>query len=138
MSFTQKVLVLLLLIVAKNSFAACSGNITGQSSKLYIDISDGGCDYNEEMIQVFEIDPDSGASGDKKISQPFAKECRFANKRNTLTCRANGKTILAGTEYKRTFDVNPICGEAQGSRLTCIKGCKKDVPKYLNESPYEC
>ena len=138
MSLSQQILAISLLILINNSYAGgCSGIIDGQSSKFHIEISDEGCTSHNLMILVSKLDPETSAASFAIQREIFSKECKFSNKADALVCRANGKTILAGSEYKRTFDVNPQCVGSKGSRFTCIKGCKSDVPKYLNES-YEC
>ena len=136
MHLSQKILAISLIVLTNSTYAGgCSGVIDGQSSKFYITISDDGCISNELLILVSKLDPETSAAGFAVQRELFSKECKFTS--DAIICRANGKTILSGTEYKRTFDVNPQCVGIKGSRFTCIKGCKSDVPKYLNEN-YEC
>lgn len=121
------------ICMAPQALAACSGTITGQSRHYSVLISDGSCEFQEEMIQVWK---DSTAP-EPNQQAPFSKDCKWG-KDGGLACRKSGKTVLAGTVYKMTRDTNPSCfGEAVGMRLTCVKGCAR-APRYLYLSPYEC
>lgn len=117
------------------SFAACSGRAVGQAADVLVEISDGGCSYPDERIQVWR---DTLNSPDQVV--PLSQECswKIEGALSALSCKKSGTTVLAGTEYKVTSDTNPNCfGEKAGKRLTCVRGCGK-APKYLYYTPYEC
>lgn len=125
------------LLLPLNTWAACSGIINGQSATHTIEISDGGCGYNDLMIQVHRMNGLDGSVGnDPDQLEPLSKSCVLNEK--GLLCKRSGGTILSGVVYRWTKDTNPNCpGVRLGSRLTCVSGCKA-APKYLYSSPYEC
>jgi hypothetical protein len=68
---------------------------------------------------------------------PFASQCKKSA--DGFSCRANGKTPLAGSTYRYTHDTNPSCeGRRPGTRLTCVEGCTAKIPKYFYITPWEC
>lgn len=68
---------------------------------------------------------------------PFSSQCML--NRSGMQCRPKGITPLAGSVYRYTTDTNPSCeGRRPGKRLTCVKGCSAEIPKYFYIHPWEC
>jgi len=142
MSIYRNLFVYGLLLFSVNCYAGCPDTLQGQSANYQVTISDNGCSYDEEMIQIWKFrfnkfGEDLGTGEKPDILIPFSKECKFTE--TGFSCHRGGKTPLAGTAYKRTKDENPQCpGEEIGVRLTCINGCTKKAPKYFSIVRYEC
>lgn len=125
------------LMLTQPLHAACSGERHGQTSAAIFEISDGGCEYAEAMIQVRRFDEVGGTSMKPDLVAPFARDCRDTT--FGFTCGLRKGNPLSGVAYRRTQDTNPSCpGEERGERLTCFKGCTSEVPRYFYVSPYEC
>ena len=117
------------------TWGACSGELRGQTDTHWLAVSDGGCQFSAEQIEVSTFDA-HGAINEPSQRVPFEGSCTYT--RRGLSCKADGKSLLSGTTYRWTSDTNPVCpGEKIGKRLTCIAQCGK-APKYLYASPYEC
>lgn len=125
---------LLILLLPSVSNAGCSDTFSGESKKLQITISD--CDHRDMMILISNFSPTTqGGVPREPIS--FATQCKMSS--TGFSCHSKGKTPLAGSAYRYTQDTNPSCeGERAGVRLTCIKGCNTNIPKYFYIRPWEC
>jgi hypothetical protein len=114
--------------------SACTDSFVGQASNYQVVMGDFGCTFSEDMIfrleksathEVLPIDP-----------VPFSSQCTAT--KSGFTCRASGKTVLAGTKYKAVRGPNS-CGVVVWPNFKCVEGCKKGgVPAYLKSTPYDC
>jgi hypothetical protein len=124
----------LLLFAPADVYAGCSPSLRGQSAKISIAISD--CDSAAMMIQIDDFAP-TADGGVPRQAVPFTSQCVLS--KSGLACHSRGSTPLAGSMYRYTNDTNPSCdGRRPGVRLTCTKGCRAVLPKYLYIEPYEC
>jgi len=111
--------------------------MSGQSPRFRVVIAQD-CAF-ESRIETTEIDPQTHEYSIPKPGALFKDECQFGAEEETFSCRSGGKTVLSGSVYKLTDDASPSCkGDMFGHRYTCVKGCTKDVPRYLDIAPYEC
>jgi hypothetical protein len=118
------------------SIAGGPGSVQGQSERFLVRIGDV-FPFDGATLVVHEMKEGDDEYSTQRWSVPFPKECKATE--NDFTCRANGRTVLAGATYKKTLDATPECpGQVAEYRYTCIKGCANGVPKYLKISPYGC
>lgn len=116
------------------TYAGCSPTMSGESIKRTITISD--CDHPMMMILINDFSPTT-VGGVAREPVPFASLCKMSA--TGFSCRSKGKTPLAGSTYRYTHDTNPSCeGRREGIRLTCVRGCTTEAPKYFYITPYEC
>ena len=119
------------LICTAGAHAGDSASITGSTHKFRISFHDprGGAD---EFITVSNIDPEVPSA--PMVS--FSSQCVATARK--IQCRRGGVTPLAGATYKVTNDGSPVCGGLWEPRFTCVRGCTRDTPRYLQINPYEC
>lgn len=114
--------------------AGCADTLRGQNLKREIVISD--CDHPVMMILTadFSLTADGGVP---RPPVPFSSQCTLNS--SGMECRRKGITPLAGSIFHYTNDTNPSCqGNRPGRRLTCVKGCSAEIPKYFYIQPWEC
>jgi len=130
-----------LIVVALLSPLACaaggSPRIWGQSRTHQVTFADDAT-FSEARIEIRKPSSEASDSYDKIVlSVPFRDICVATD--NEIRCSPEGKTILAGVVYRLTMDGSPRCfGATSEPRYTCIKGCRKELPRYLWIDPYEC
>ncbi|MEO7621510.1 MAG: hypothetical protein ABIS30_00465 [Gallionella sp.] len=138
----MRVFLLMLLIYPFPSYASGSGDCPGIMSltkSLYIYIHPGcGDGYGGDIQFTHEMD-DKGHPIINTIKMfPMEKECVLNI--SELACHSKGLTPLAGATFKLKQAGTYIhdCGEIgtpiemPRMRYTCISGCGKSVPKYLD------
>ncbi len=138
------------LLIPFSAMAGCSSIAELRSSKLYIDISDGGCGELSVSFTT-KIGKDGQPDYESIKRFPFNQECVLLSDKDgnptRLSCHAKGHTPLAGASYKRkkagyqTINCG-YEGEKDGQveffQYICTKGCDKpSVPQVLDE-PYLC
>ncbi|BBB62853.1 hypothetical protein UNDKW_4580 [Undibacterium sp. KW1] len=126
--------ILATLLTPLTSSAACSGEVSGKSHNVAIEISDRGCEYSS--VHIF-----FGKKNGEEGHFPVEEECTGDG--DQFSCKANSRTPLAGKTYrlqKHGRDACDATGKTPGERFKCIKGCTKtgDAPMYLYITPYEC
>lgn len=138
------------LLTPSPATAGCTSIAELRSSKLYIDISDGGCGELSVSFTT-KIGKDAQPDYASIKSFPFNKECVLLSDKDgnptSLSCHAKGRTPLAGASYKRKMVgyMTMNCGyegekdsQVEMFQYICTKGCDKpSVPKTLDE-PYLC
>ncbi len=94
--------------------AACSGERHGQTSAAIFEISDGGCEYDEAMIQMRRFDEVGGTHLKPDLMLPFARDCRDTT--FGFTCGRRKGNPLSGVTYRRTQDTPRVLArnEAKG------------------------
>lgn len=126
---------LIALLYSSSAFALCDDFAELYTKKWSIDISDGGCGPQRTIT----FSRNGGAS----IEIPFNSECKEFDKRKDrawrgFSCRANGRSPMAGATYHFVKRGKPYCGpetpnegRTPGYRYICVEGCKNTVPRYL-------
>jgi hypothetical protein len=134
---TSVVFAFFALLLTSPVFAACATDITGYSKEFKVVIFQD-CGIRSEIV-VSKLDKKNDDYTIPYQSAFLDTECSFAYEEKKMICRRSGKTILSGTQFNLTYDDVPNCpGESASLRYTCIKGCSKQVPKYLSVAGYEC
>jgi hypothetical protein len=122
------------LFLHASAQAGCSNTLRGQNVKREIVISD--CDHPVMVILTADFSP-TADGGVPRPPVPFSSQCTLSS--SGMECRRKGSTPLAGSSYRYTNDTNPSCeGRRPGRRLTCVKGCSAEIPKYFYIQPWEC
>lgn len=121
--------------------AGCENIAELDTSKLHIDISDGGCG---PLAITYTYKLKNGGRSEYK-SFPFEEECVLKQDKAGGTvgfsCHAKGRTPLAGATYeKKRFGFTIHDCEELGrekvpdNRFVCVSGCANpSVPKFLYE-----
>ena len=134
MRFSATIFLFSIILLPNWAHAGCSPTLQGQSEVREITISD--CSHAEMVILITDFSP-TVQGGVPRKPLPLARHCVFT--RSGLTCKRGGGSPLAGSTYRYTSDTNPTCeGERAGQRLTCVRGCSKQIPKYFYIEPWEC
>jgi hypothetical protein len=114
--------------------SACIDSFVGQTSKYQVVMGDFDCSFPEDMIFRLEKSPTHEVLPIDPV--PFSSQCTAT--KSGFTCRASGKTVLAGTKYKAVRGPNS-CGVVVWPNFKCVEGCKQaGVPAYLKSTPYDC
>lgn len=112
-------------------------DLIGVSEHYRVTISNGLHPFKESRITVERINSEGSGYSEGIENVPFSTQC-YSTK-STIICHMNSKTPLSGATYRLTLDATPVCpGSKVEYRYTCVKGCKKDTPRYLKIQPYEC
>lgn len=130
---------LLILLCSSCAIAGCRDFATLSTKIWDIDISDQGCKYDELMITFSRV-------GGRSTGIAFTSECREFSHRSGargFSCKATGKSPMAGATYKLVKRGKPYCppdssdGGSPGYQYACIKGCNRSTPKHLIQ-PTSC
>ena len=114
---------------------ACPESYVGNMSDHKVVMGDIGCTFSEDMIYTLRITPTN--AGDEPID-PVSFDSQCKSSKDGFSCKASGKTVLAGTKYKAVTGPN-MCGIKVWPNFKCIEGCKKPgVPAYLQNTPSDC
>lgn len=93
--------------------------------------------FSAAQLIITRASPNEDAYSQPVSSTPFKQEC--VGSPTEIRCSTTGETLLAGVEYRRTADETPGCfGEMAAYRYTYVRGCNKQVPRYLRINFYEC
>jgi hypothetical protein len=143
------IITVLFALVSAPAIGGCDYMAEHLSKSLYLDISDGGCRYDQVLISFTrKIKKDQQPDYASVKRFPFSGECEFGrtNQRGVpfkFFCRTNGNTPLAGAtfKYKLVRYVHKFgeCGDGPKKGrfpvfgFVCVAGCTLGVPKVLDE-----
>jgi hypothetical protein len=138
----QRLIFFILSLISCTAEAGCYDLTSYEDSKIYIDISDGGC---ASSVKITSIPIKNGKKlFELKHELEFSDECQFSKTKDGsfLTCRANSKNPLSGATYKQVQNGFEECSNFSAGdkypayELRCIKGCES-APSKLPVS-YGC
>lgn len=135
----MKTVLMLLSLFPCLALAAGYGGADGVNKRgEHIHLGDDAGD-GVDTIYVYES---TKSYRDRKLKVRFAlyDECSFDSDK-IFSCKANGKSPLAGATYKVTTSkkYRPCKDETLGEVYVCVAGCDNNrVPKIFHVSPWEC